>query len=64
MIKFLYIMPKRSFPKSKKKSTKKSTKGTKSGGGKKSGGKKGRCWSGYRPTPGKKAFSKGSCMKG
>lgn len=26
--------------------------------------KKGRCWSGYKPTPGKKAFSKGSCKKG
>lgn len=25
---------------------------------------KGRCWSGYKPAPGKKAFSKGSCMKG
>ena len=25
---------------------------------------KGRCWSGYKPTPGKKAYSKGSCMKG
>lgn len=24
---------------------------------------KGRCWSGYKPTPGKKAFAKGSCMK-
>ena len=24
---------------------------------------KGRCWSGYKPTPGKKAYSKGSCMK-
>ena len=26
--------------------------------------KKGRCWSGYKPTPGKKPFTKGSCMKG
>lgn len=60
MIKFLYQMPKRRMPKPKKK-----TKGTKKMGGKKSGGgKKGRCWSGYKPTPGKKAFSKGSCMKG
>ena len=25
--------------------------------------KKGRCWSGYKPTPGKKAYSKGSCVK-
>ena len=25
--------------------------------------KKGRCWKGYRPTPGKKPYSKGSCMK-
>jgi len=24
---------------------------------------KGRCWSGYKPVPGKKAFSKGSCVK-
>lgn len=24
---------------------------------------KGRCWSGYKPTPGKKAYSKGSCMR-
>jgi hypothetical protein len=23
----------------------------------------GRCWSGYKPVPGKKAFSKGSCVK-
>lgn len=22
-----------------------------------------RCWSGYKPTPGKKAYTKGSCMK-
>lgn len=22
-----------------------------------------RCWSGYKPVPGKKAFSKGSCVK-
>ena len=56
---FVYQMPKRTMPKPKKK-----TKGTKKMGGKKSGGKKGRCWSGYKPTPGKKAFSKGSCMKG
>ena len=25
--------------------------------------KRGRCWSGYKPTPGKKPYSKGSCMK-
>ena len=25
--------------------------------------KKGRCWTGYKPTPGKKAFSSGSCEK-
>ena len=25
--------------------------------------KKGRCWSGYKPTPGKTPYSKGSCMK-
>ena len=25
--------------------------------------KKGRCWTGYKPTPGKKPYSKGSCMK-
>jgi len=24
---------------------------------------KGRCWTGYKPVPGKKAFSKGSCVK-
>lgn len=24
---------------------------------------KGRCWAGYKPTPGKKPFTKGSCMK-
>jgi len=24
----------------------------------------GRCWEGYKPTPGKKPYSKGSCMKG
>jgi len=25
--------------------------------------KKGRCWKGYKPTPGKKPYSPGSCMK-
>ena len=25
--------------------------------------KKSRCWSGYKPTPGKKPYSKGSCVK-
>jgi len=25
--------------------------------------KKGRCWPGYEPTPGKKAYSKGSCRR-
>lgn len=25
--------------------------------------KKGRCWAGYKPTHGKKPFTKGSCMK-
>lgn len=25
--------------------------------------KKGRCWTGYKPTPGKKPYSPGSCMK-
>ena len=25
--------------------------------------KKGRCWKGYKPTPGKKAYSDGSCIK-
>ena len=25
--------------------------------------KKGRCWSGYEPTPGKAAYSDGSCQK-
>jgi hypothetical protein len=24
---------------------------------------KSRCWTGYKPVPGKKAFSKGSCVK-
>ena len=24
---------------------------------------KGRCWTGYKPVPGKKAFSKDSCVK-
>ena len=24
---------------------------------------KGRCWTGYKPVPGKKPFSKGSCVK-
>ena len=38
----------------KKKSKKKSM-------GKKKGG--GRCWTGYKPVPGKKPFSKGSCAK-
>ena len=28
---------------------------------KKTGRKKGRCWAGYEPTPGKKPYSKGSC---
>ena len=33
--------------------------------GKKSnpGSKSGRCWPGYEPVPGKKAYSKGSCRK-
>ena len=25
--------------------------------------KKGRCWKGYKPTPGKKPYTKGSCIK-
>lgn len=25
--------------------------------------KKGRCWEGYKPTPGKEPYSDGSCMK-
>jgi len=25
--------------------------------------KKGRCWKGYKPKPGSKAYSKGSCVK-
>lgn len=32
------------------------------GGGRKSK-KSGRCWKGYEPTPGKKAYSDGSCRK-
>lgn len=27
------------------------------------GRKSGRCWAGYKPTPGKKPYSKGSCQK-
>ena len=60
-------MPKRTMSKSKKKMPKmgpkrkpKKKKGKKMGG--KMGGK-GRCWAGYKPTPGKKPFTKGSCMK-
>ena len=50
-------MPKKSKPRTKSKNSKASMrKVKKSGGG-------GRCWSGYKPTPGKKAYSKGSCMK-
>lgn len=30
---------------------------------KKMSGGKGRCWTGYEPTPGKKAYSKGSCRR-
>ena len=30
---------------------------------KKNNKKKSRCWSGYRPTPGKAPYSKGSCIK-
>ena len=26
-------------------------------------GKKGRCWTGYKPTPGVEPYAKGSCMK-
>lgn len=29
----------------------------------KSKAKSGRCWAGYKPTPGKRPYSKGSCMK-
>ena len=64
-------MPKRTMSKSKKmmpkmgpkRKPKKKGMGKK---GKKMGGKmggKGRCWDGYKPTPGKKPFTKGSCMK-
>ena len=50
-------MPKRTKPKSKPKRsvTKKPSK--------KGMGKSGRCWAGYKPTPGKKPYSKGSCQK-
>jgi len=48
-------MPKKTKPKTKPKKTKGTKKSTKKSGG--------RCWEGYKPTPGKKAFSKGSCMK-
>ena len=70
MIKFLYQMPKRRMPKPKKKRMMgpRRKKGMKMSGkkssGKKSGGKSGRCWAGYKPTPGKKPYSKGSCQKG
>lgn len=47
-------MPKVTKPKSSK--PKKSKSKAKSG-------KSGRCWAGYKPTPGKRPYSKGSCMK-
>tara|TARA_B110000977_G_C10912677_1_gene429918 strand:+ start:682 stop:828 length:147 start_codon:yes stop_codon:yes gene_type:complete len=46
-------MPKKAKPNTKPKKAKGTKKST----------KKGRCWSGYKPTPGKKAYSSGSCMK-
>ena len=33
------------------------------GGNRRSKKKKGRCWKGYKPTPGKKPYSDGSCQK-
>ena len=33
------------------------------GGRRKKEKKKGRCWKGYKPTPGKEPYSEGSCMK-
>lgn len=40
------------------------SKSAKPGAKARSGSKKGgRCWPGYEPVPGKKAFSKGSCKK-
>ena len=48
-------MPKKTKPKTKPKKNKGTKKSTKKSGG--------RCWAGYKSTPGKKAFSKGSCMK-
>lgn len=48
--------PKKPKPKKPKPSQGKSKGGSKSGG-------KGRCWSGYKPTPGKKPYSPGSCTK-
>ena len=59
-------MPKYSMPKRKPKRMGPKSKPKKKGMGKKKGkkmGGSGRCWSGYKPTPGKKPFSKGSCMK-
>ena len=37
--------------------------GTKKDKSKKKKKKKGRCWSGYEPTPGKEPYSDGSCRK-
>ena len=37
--------------------------GSKKDKSKKKKKKKGRCWSGYEPTPGKEPYSDGSCRK-
>lgn len=47
-------MPKKTSSKKSSKKTSNKRKPTK---------KSGRCWSGYKPTPGKRPYSKGSCMK-
>lgn len=48
-------MPKRSRPKSARKKTQPKTKPKIKSGN--------RCWGGYKPVPGKKPYSKGSCRK-
>ena len=48
-------MPKKTKPRTKSKPRMKPKRSSK--------GSKGRCWAGYKPTPGKKPYTKGSCMK-
>lgn len=52
-------MPKVTKPKTSKPKKSKSKSKAKSG----KSGKSGRCWAGYKPTPGKRPYSNGSCMK-